>query len=163
MWKLMVRVATAATFAAVLAPPGLCAQSLPDAALAEAAARALEPGVRAALKAGQPVSFEHKSAWGQTVKTLLEESLGLSLTAEHERGAARILLSAPEFDEDTALVEVWFGRCEAAEDSETLKIRMYSFAFRRQGQDWALLRSARVGATEGSCDGEWSRPQAVQT
>ena len=162
MWKPMARTATAATFAVLLVAPGLWSQTLQDAALAAATAAALEPGVRAALKAGQPVSFEHQSMWGQTVKRRLEESLGLSLTTEHRRGAARILLGAPNFDADTAFVEVWFGRCEAVDDAETLKVRIYSFAFEREGHDWSLLRSARIGTTEGSCDGDWKEPQPVQ-
>lgn len=140
-------------------------QEAAEAALASAAAEALEPGVRAALKDGHPLSFEHQSPWGRTVKSQLEESLGLNLTAEHRRGASRILLGAPHFDGDTAIVEVWFGRCEADAngDAEVLRIRMYSFAFRRDGDDWSHLRSARLGTTVGSCDGEWNQPEAVQT
>lgn len=163
MWKQIVRAVTAATFVVLLTAPELSSQTLQDAALAAATAQALEPGVRAAMKGGQPVSFEHKSAWGQTVKARLEESLGLSFTAEHRRGAARILLGAPNFDADTAFVEVWFGRCEAVDDTETLKVRIYAFAFEREGQDFSLLRSARLGTTEGSCDGDWKEPQPVQT
>jgi len=164
MWKPIVRVAMAAITAVLLFTPALWSQStLQDAALALATAEALEPGVRAALKNGQPVSFEHRSTWGKTVKSRLEESLGLGFTDEHRRGASRILLGAPSLDADTAFVEVWFGRCEAVGDTEILKIRMYSFAFEREGQEWSLLRAARLGTNEGSCDGDWKDPQPVQT
>lgn len=164
MWKPIARVAAAATTAVLLVTPALWSQTtLQDGVLALATAEALEPGVRAALKDGQPVSFEYNSVWGQTVKGNLEESLGVSLTTEHRRGASRILLGAPRLDADTAVVDVWFGRCEAAGDTETLKIRMYSFAFEREGQEWSLLRAARLGTSEGSCDGDWEEPQPVQT
>jgi hypothetical protein len=162
--KPMAGIATAATVSVLFAAPPLWAQtSLKDEALAVAATEALEPGVRAALKDGQPVSFEHRSAWGETVKSRLEESLGLKLTPEHRRGASRILLGAPRFDADTALVEVWFGRCETAGDAEILKIRIYSFTFKRDDQEWSLLRAARLGTSEGSCEGDLNEPQPVQT
>lgn len=164
MWKPIARVAAAATTAVLLVTPALWSQTtLQDGVLALATAEALEPGVRAALKDGQPVSFEYNSVWGQTVKGHLEGSLGVSLTTEHRRGASRILLGAPRLDADTAVVDVWFGRCEAAGDTETLKIRMYSFAFEREGQEWSLLRAARLGTNEGSCHGDWAEPQPVQT
>ena len=164
MWKPIARVAAVATTAVLLVTPALWSQTAPqDAALALATAEALEPGVRAALKDGQPVSFENNSVWGQTVKSHLEESLGSSLTTEHRRGASRILLGTPRQDADTSFVDVWFGRCEAAGDTEILKIRMYSFAFEREGQEWSLLRAVRLGTSEGSCDGDWKEPQPVQT
>jgi hypothetical protein len=149
----------------LLTTAGLRAQDLPHAeALATATARALEPGVRAALRDGRPVSFEHPSSWGEDVKTQLEASLGLSLSAEHERGASRILLGAPRIEVDTAVVEVWFGRCEGTTDElAVLKVRMYSFTFRNQGQDWSHLRSSRLGTTEGRCDADWQPPGTVQT
>ena len=107
----MTRATTAAAIGVLLAASPLCSQAtLEDEALARAAAEALEPGVRAALKGDLPVSFEYGSPWGESVKSRLEESLGLELTPEHRRGASRILLGAPMFDSDTALVEVWFGR-----------------------------------------------------
>ena len=145
-----------------VAPPGLHAQAPHDAGLAAATARALEPGVRAALKDGRPVSFEHRSDWSEAVKVELEEALGLSLTAEHRRGASQIVLGAPRLDEDRAVVDVWFGRCEAHAGSEILRIRMYSFTFRRDGNEWDVLRAARRGTSEGSCDGEPFDPGAVQ-
>jgi len=164
MWKPLAGVATAATITVLFAAPPLRSQTtLEDGALAVAAAEALEPGVRAALKDGQPVSFEYRSTWGGTVKSQLEESLGLKLTPEHRRGASRILLGNPMMDAGTAVVEVWFGRCEAAGDAEMLKIRMYSFTFKREGQEWGLLRAGRLGTTEGSCDGDLNEPQPVQT
>jgi len=143
----------------------LQAQDLPHAeALATATARALEPGVRAALRDGRQVSFEHPSSWGEDVKTQLEASLGLRLSAEHERGASRILLGAPRIEADTAVVEVWFGRCEGATDEQAvLKVRMYSFTFRNEGQDWNHLRSSRLGTTQGRCDADWQPPGTVQT
>lgn len=162
MRKPRTRAATIATLAVLATCPELPSQTSPDAALATATALALEPGVRAALKADQPVSFEYRSAWGQTVKTQLEESLGLSLSAEHRRGAARILLDDPSFAADTASVEVYFGRCEPVADTETLKVRVYAFAFVREGGDYRLLRSARLGTTEGSCEGDWQVPPAAQ-
>ncbi|MBT8461519.1 MAG: hypothetical protein KJO44_03275 [Gemmatimonadetes bacterium] len=149
--------------AVLLAAPGLHAQTAPDSALAAATARALEPGVRAALRTGQPAAFEHRSSWGETVKTRLEESLGIELTDLHRKGTGRILLGAPTFDADTAFIEVWFGRCESDGNAETLKIRMYSFEFQREAEDWSLLRSSRMGTTEGSCDGDWKRSESVQT
>ena len=143
---------------------GLHAQISGEAALATATAEAVEPGVRAALEDGQPVSFEHQSDWGQTVKTELEEALGLSLTAEHRRGASRILLGHPRLDEDRATVEVWFGRCErhAHTDVEILKIRMYSFTFEHEANEWSLMRASRLGSSEASCDGDMFDPGAVQ-
>jgi hypothetical protein len=159
----IVRAAAAAAITVLLATPGLRAQAAPDAALAAATARALEPGVRAALRTGQPAAFEYRSPWGETVKLELEESLGIELTARHRRGTGRILLGVPAFAADTAFVEVWFGRCEPEMDAEILKIRMYSFAFQRQAEEWSLLRAARMGTTEGSCDGDWNKPEPVQT
>lgn len=159
----MARATTAAAIGVLLAASPLCSQAtLEDEALARAAAEALEPGVRAALKGDLPVSFEYGSPWGESVKSRLEESLGLELTPEHRRGASRILLGAPMFDSDTALVEVWFGRCEAADDAEILKIRIYSFTFKRDGQEWGLLRAARLGTSEGRCGGALNEPQPVQ-
>lgn len=159
-------------FPALFATLGLtlCAASelhaqVPDeAALATAAAQAVEPGVRAALEDEQPVSFEHRSDWGQVVRTELEEALGLSLTAEHRRGASRILLGHPRLDEDRATVDVWFGRCEthAHTDVEILKIRMYSFTFEHEGNEWSLTRASRLGSSEASCDGDMFDPGAVQ-
>ena len=159
------RTSLAAVGLVLLAATGTHAQTPEEDALASATAQALEPGVRAALRGGEPVSFEYQSAWGQAVKKQLEESLGMTLTDEHRRGASRILLGAPAVDSDTAIVEVWFGRCEAdtGEGSEILRVRMYSFAFRRDGNDWVQLRSARLGTTVGSCDGDWRPPGAVQT
>lgn len=159
----MTRVATAAAIGVLFAASPVWSQAtLEDEALARTAAEALEPGVRAALRDGQPVSFEYQSTWGETVKSRLEESLGLELTPEHRKGASRILLGDPSFDSDTALVEVWFGRCEAADDAEVLKIRIYSFTFRRDGQEWGLLRAARLGTSEGRCGGALNEPQPVQ-
>lgn len=152
--------------AAVLTVSGLHAQTPQETvALASATAVALEPGVRAALKDGDPISFEHQSPWGQTVKRQLEEALGLSFTTEHRRGASRILLGSPHFDDDTATVEVWFGRCEveATTESEILKIRIYSFTFQRDGHAWSHLRSSRLGTAEGNCDGDLQQPAPVQT
>jgi hypothetical protein len=164
MWKPIARALTASTMAVLLAAPVLRSQTtLQDSALAAATADALEPGVRAALKDGQPVSFEYNSPWGQTVKSHLEESLGLSLASEHRRGASRILLGDPRLDADTAFVEVWFGRCEAVADTERLKIRMYSFAFEREALEWTLSRADRLGTKESSCDGDWKEPAPVQT
>lgn len=138
----------------LLPTSSLHAQVSERAALASATAEALEPGVRAALRDGGPISFEYQSDWGQTVKRTLEEALGTSLTAEHRRGASRILLSDPRGGDDSASVDVWFGRCEARADAEILKIRMYSFTFRRDGNEWILVRASRLGTTEGSCDAE---------
>lgn len=163
MLKPVVEVGTAAAVAVLFAVSPLWSQATPDdEALARAAAEALEPGVRAALKSGQPVSFESRSPWGETVRRRLEESLGLKLTPEHQKGASRILLGAPLFDSDIALIEVWFGRCEAADGSEILKIRIYSFTFKRDGQEWGLLRAARLGTSEGRCGGALNEPQPVQ-
>ena len=146
MWKPIARVAAAATTAVLLVTPALWSQAtLQDTALAAATAEALEPGIRAALKDGQPVSFEHRS------------------TDEHRKGASRILLGTPMMNADTAVVEVWFGRCEAAGDAEILKIRIYSFTFEREEQEWSLLGAARLGTNEGSCDGDMKKPQPVQT
>ena len=164
MWKPIARVAAAATTAVLLVTPALWSQAtLQDTALAAATAEALEPGIRAALKDGQPVSFEHRSTWGETVKRRLEESLGLGFTDEHRKGASRILLGTPMMNADTAVVEVWFGRCEAADDAEILKIRIYSFTFKREGQEWGLVGAARLGTNEGSCDGDMREQQPVQT
>lgn len=163
MLKPAARVAAAAAIGVLsVASPVWSQANLEDEALARAAAAAVEPGVRAALKGGRPVSFEYRSPWGETVKSRLEESLGLKLTPEHRTGSSRILLGAPMFDLDTALLEVWFGRCEAADEEEVLKIRMYSFTFKREGQEWGLLRAARLGTSEGSCDGDLNEPQPVQ-
>ena len=159
----MTRAVTAAAIGVLFAASPLCSQAtVEDEALARAAAEALEPGVRAALKGDLPVSFEYRSTWGESVKSRLEESLGLDLTPEHRRGASRILLGTPMFDSGLALVEVWFGRCEAADDAEILKIRIYSFTFKRDGQEWGLLRAARLGTSEGRCDGDLNEPQPVQ-
>lgn len=147
----------------VLAAPGAQSQSVPeDQGLAGAAAAALVPGMRAALRGGQPVSFESQSPWGESVRKQLEESLGVSLSGEHRRGASRILLGDPDVNADTAVVEVWFGRCEAVRDAETLKIRRYAFAFEREAEDWQLVRSARLGTTESSCDGDLNIPPSAQ-
>ncbi len=163
----MLRSVKAALAAVVVTTPGLWSQvTEPQAAsLAMAAAQAMEPGLRAALRDGQPVSFEHRSPWGEMVKRLLEEAIGSSLTSEHRRGTSRILLGDPRFDEDTAIVGVWFGRCEGAQDAETLRIRGYSFSFEREreGESWKLLGASRIGTTEGSCDGDWKELPAVQT
>ena len=164
MWKPIVRAAAAATTAVLLATPALWSQAtLQDTALTAATAEALEPGIRAALKDGQPVSFEHRSTWGETVRNRLEESLEVRFTDEHRKGASRILLGTPMMNADTAVVEVWFGRCEAAGDAEILKIRIYSFTFEREEQEWSLLGAARLGTNEGSCDGDMKKPQPVQT
>lgn len=148
----------------LLATSGLPGQIPEPDALATATADALEPGVRAALGDGRPISFEHRSPWGAAVKSELEEALGSSLTAEHRSGASRILLGAPRLEGDTAVIEVWFGRCEANPhtDAEVLRIRMYSFTFRHGERGWNLLRPSRLGTTDGSCDGEFSDPGAVQ-
>ena len=162
-WRQTARVLVTAAVSLVLAAPGVRSQSAPeDHGLARAAAGALEPGMRAALRGGQPVSFESQSPWGESVRSQLEESLGVSLSGEHRRGASRILLRDPNFNANTAVVEVWFGRCEPVRDSETLKVRMYSFAFEREGEEWSLVRSARLGATEGSCDGDLNIPPSAQ-
>jgi hypothetical protein len=131
----MLRSVKAALAAVVVTTPGLWSQvTEPQAAsLAMAAAQAMEPGLRAALRDG--------------------------------RGTSRILLGDPRFDEDTAIVGVWFGRCEGAQDAETLRIRGYSFSFEREreGESWKLLGASRIGTTEGSCDGDWKELPAVQT
>ena len=144
--------------------PGLRSQDVePDSALAAAAASAIEPGVRAALRDGRPVSFEYRIPWGEAVKAVLEASLGMTLDAGHERGVSRLLLGAPEFDTDRALIEVWFGRCEPHGDTEIMKVRAYSYLFRRDGEEWVLQRAFRLGTTEGSCEGGWDVPPPVQT
>lgn len=146
------------------AAPGLRSQEVePDSALAAAAAVAIEPGIRAALRDGRPVSFEYRIPWGEMVKEALEASLGQTLDAEHEQGTSRLLLGAPEFDTDRALIEVWFGRCEPHGDTEIMKVRAYSYMFRRDGTGWALQRAYRLGTTEGSCTGGWDMPPPIQT
>lgn len=132
-------------------------------ALADVTAQALEPGVRAALRGGQPVSFETQSDWGLSVRSLLEASLDQTFTDGHRRGSSRILLGDPSYEEDTAVVEVWFGRCEAHADTEILKVRMYAFTFRWRGEAWQPARSARLGTRQGACDGDWQGPGPVQT
>jgi hypothetical protein len=164
MLKLVARMATSGTIAVLIAACSLSAQTTPDdESLARTAAEALEPGVLAALQNGQPVSFEYQSTWGQAVKRRLEESLGVELTPAHRRGASRILLGDPRFDSDTVLVDVWFGRCEAAGDAEILNVRIYSFTFKHADQEWVLLRAARLGTSKGLCDGDLNQPQDVQT
>jgi hypothetical protein len=159
----MVRTAVTTGLILLAAAPVLRAQDVePDSALAAAVAVAVEPGIRAALRDGRRVSFEHRTPWGEAVKESLEASLGLSLDAGHERGASRLLLGAPEFDTDRALVEVWFGRCEPHGDTEILKVRAYSYLFRRSGEEWVLRRAFRLGTTEGSCEGGWDMPPPVQ-
>lgn len=133
------------------------------AALAGVAAEALEPGIRAALRGGQPMSFETQSDWGLSVRGLLEASLDLAFTDEHRRGSSRVLLGDPSYEEDMATVEVWFGRCEAHADTEILTIRMYAFNFRWTGEGWRPARSARLGTRQGACDGDWKGPETVQT
>jgi len=163
MWCPTARILVTVSVGLVFAAPGVQSQSAPeDHGLAVAAAAALVPGMRAALRGGQPVSFESQSPWGESVRKQLEESLGVSLSGEHRRGASRILLGDPNFNADTAVVEVWFGRCETVRDAETLKIRRYAFAFEREGDDWKLERSARLGTTESSCDGDLNIPPSAQ-
>lgn len=146
-----------------LTAPGLRSQTVPqNQDLAVTAAGALEPGMKAALRTGQPVSFEVQSSWGDSVRSRLEESLGVTLSGEHRRGASRVLLGDPEVDADRAVVEVWFGRCETVRDVEKLKVRMYSFTFQRESDEWSLVRSARLGARESSCDGDLNIPPSAQ-
>ena len=158
----------AALVAILAAAPFAPAQEVePDSAavmaLAAVAAEALEPGVRAALRSEEPVSFETRSDWGLSVRDLLEASLDQAFTEEHRRGSSRILLGDPSYDDDTAVVEVWFGRCEAHADAEILRVRMYAFTFRWTGEEWQRGRSARLGTREGACDGAWQGPETVQT
>ncbi len=152
----------------VAAPVAPAQEEAPDSAgvtaLAAVTAEALEPGVRAALRGGEPVSLETLSDWGKSVRRLLEASLEQPFTEEHRRGSSRILLGDPSYEEeDTAVVEVWFGRCEAHADTEILRVRMYAFTFRRTGEEWQPARSARLGTRQGACDGDWQGPEPVQT
>ncbi len=151
----------------VAAPAALAQEAAPDTAgitaLAAVTAVALEPGVRAALRGGEPVSFETQSDWGLSVRSQLEAALDRTFTEEHRRGSSRILLGDPSFEDGTAVVEVWFGRCEAHADTEILRVRMYAFTFRRMGDEWQPARSARLGTRQGACDGDWKGPEPVQT
>ena len=158
----------AAAVAITLVAPGARAQETEqdvwrNADLAGVAAQALEPGIRAALRGGDPVSFETLSEWGLSVRSLLEESLETSFTDEHRRGSSRILLGDPAYDGDSATIEVWFGRCEAHADTEVLRIRMYAFTFRWMGEEWQPTQSARLGTRQGTCDGDLQGPAPVQT